>query len=92
MIYAKLLFIFVTSDMTHAVRNYVWLTQKREVSDFRAARIFQIFAGEWLRLLLCESHRVKKFLEELAGFISVRCLKIRQKDRIYPLELLESLS
>jgi len=92
MIYAKLLFIFVTSNMTHAVRNYVWLTQKREVSDFRAARIFQIFAGEWLRLLLCEPHRVKKFLEELAGFISVQCLKIRQKDRIYPLELLENLS
>lgn len=92
MIYAKLLFIFITSAITHAIKNYVWLTQNREVSEFRAAGIFRISASEWLRLLICEPGRVKIFLEELAGFISLQCLKIRQKDRIYPLELLEGLS
>jgi IS4 transposase len=91
MIYAKLLFIFITSHIIYAVRNYVWHSRKREISEFRAARIIKTLAEGWFRMILCEPHKVKNFLRNIVGFISVRCLKIRQKDRIYPLELLENL-
>jgi len=91
MIYAKLLFIFIVSHIVLAIKNYIWQTCKSEVSEFRACRQIKTYASEWFRLILQNPDEAGNFLKRIGRDISGRCRKIKQKNRVYPLELLEQI-
>ncbi|MCK4782584.1 MAG: IS4 family transposase [Desulfobacteraceae bacterium] len=88
MIYAKLLFIFVTSGVMSAARSCAWRRRKREVSEFQAAQHIKVIGNEWLRAIVQEPERVGVILANAINFITKRCLKGKSKKRIYPLEIL----
>jgi hypothetical protein len=92
MLYAKLLFTFISMKIIYLARNFMWLYHKKEVSEYRAAKQFIIIAEKWLELIIQGPTRIKPLLMNTLDFITTHCLKIKQKDRIYPLELLDSLS
>jgi hypothetical protein len=92
LLYAKLLFIAMTTKLGMAIRNYVWLTAHREVSLDQAAKHFKIKAQGWLSAIIQEPEKATKILQEAASFIMKRCLKCKSHKRIYPLLVLENMN
>jgi len=91
MLYAKLLFIFISTNIINFSRNLLWLEQKKEVSDFKATRQILTIADKWLEFIILEPKKIQSLLTNTIRFIMKRCFKIPQKDRAYPLELLDKL-
>jgi hypothetical protein len=92
MLYAKLLFTFISMKIIYFARNLTWLQNKKEVSDYRAAKQLIIMAEKWLELIIQEPQRIPQLLINTLNFITTQCIKIKQKDRVYPLELLYNMS
>jgi len=92
MIYAKLLFIFITTKIIGVIRQYVWRLEKREVSDIQAAKHFIIVAQSWFDAIVQKPNDIPKLLKNALEFIMKRCLKANSKNRTYPLTLLEKLT
>jgi len=88
MIYAKLLFIFLTHKVINVARSYAWSQLAREVSEFQAAKHIKIIGNEWLRTIFQEPEKVERVLSDAIKFIVKRCLKGKSKQRVYPLEIL----
>ena len=88
MIYAKLLFIFLTHKIINVARSYAWKQLAREVSEFQAARHIKIIGNEWLRAIVQEPEKVETILSEAIKFMVNHCLKGKSKQRVYPLEIL----
>ncbi len=92
MIYAKLLLIFITFRLSCWIRNIVWIERKRELSEFRFAKHIIIKTNEWLRLTILEPGSVNQFICDIIDFAVRHCLKIKQGDRVYPIEMLDNLT
>jgi len=88
MIYAKLLFIFLTHKIIHVARSFAWSQLAREVSEFQATQQIKIIGNEWLRAIFQEPAKVETILSGVVKFIIKHCLKGKSKKRVYPLELL----
>lgn len=91
MIYAKLLFIFITTKIIGAIRQYVWRVEKREVSDIQAAKHLILVAQSWFDAIVQNPKDIAQLLKNAIAFIMKRCLKGKSKKRTYPLTLLEKL-
>jgi len=91
MIYAKLLFILITTKLCGAIQNYVWFTSQREVSCFQAAKYLKIVALQWLVAIVQHPKSVSKLLENATIFIMKQCLKGKSNKRTYPLALLTKI-
>ena len=92
MIYAKILFIVITTKISGVSRSYVWLTSKREVSCFQAAKYLKIVAIFWLVAIIQQPKSIEEILKNAMAFIMKRCLKGKSQKRTYPLTLLEKLA
>ncbi|MCP4697067.1 MAG: hypothetical protein GY862_09480, partial [Gammaproteobacteria bacterium] len=68
------------------------LQSRKEVSGFQAAKRILTAAGKWLELLILSPEEAKPHLNGVIRFIMKRCVKIPQKGRVYPLELVDKLS
>lgn len=88
MIYAKLLFIFLTHKIINVARSFAWSQLAREVSEFQATKQIKIIGNEWLRAIVQEPEKVETILSEAIKFIVKHCLKGKSKQRVYPLEIL----
>lgn len=88
MIYAKLLFIFLTHKVINVARSFAWSQLAREVSEFQAAKQIKIIGNEWLRAIVQEPEKVEFILSQAIKFIVKHCLKAKSKQRVYPLEIL----
>lgn len=91
MLYAKLLLIMITTKICLVVRNYVWLTVKRELSIFQATKYLKIVALVWLIAIIQFPSMLSQLLTSAMKFVAKRCLKGKSKKRVYPLPLLEAL-
>ncbi|MDZ7365598.1 MAG: transposase, partial [candidate division KSB1 bacterium] len=91
MIYAKLLFIVITTKICGAIQNYVWLTSQREVSGFQAAKHLKIVALLWLVAIVQHPRSVSKLLTNATTFIMKQCLKGKSNKRTYPLAMLAKI-
>lgn len=91
MLYAKLLFIFISTKIIYLARNFTWLQSKKEVSEYRAGKQLIIMARTWLELLIKQPEQIKPLLIDTIDFITTHCIKIKQKNRVYPLELLDKM-
>jgi hypothetical protein len=92
MLYAKLLFIFITTKIISVSRIYVWLQSKREVSDLQAAEYLKIVAQQWLVVIVQQPEKIAPLLKNAMAFIMKRCLKGQSKKRTYPLTVLKKLA
>jgi len=92
MIYAKLLLIFIVSKITRLASFYVWNKSQREVSEFQAARHFEIIGHHWMNTIIREPSKVVEVLRNAFSFITTSCLKCKSKKRTYPIEILETIS
>lgn len=88
MLFAKLLFIFLTHKVIHVARSIAWSQLAREVSEFQATKQIKIIGNEWLRAIIQEPEKVEPILSEAIRFIVKHCLKGKSKHRLYPLEIL----
>jgi len=91
MIYAKLLFILITTKLCGAIQNYVWFTSQREVSCFQAAKYLKIVALQWLAAIVQHPKSVAPILQNATTFIMRQCLKGKSNKRTYPLALLAKI-
>ena len=91
MIYVKLILIIINLRITFWIRNIVWIKSRREISEFRIAKQLLIYAKEWYRLILTEPMKVQNFLKDFVNFTIKHCIKIKQKNRFFPLEILEGI-
>ncbi|MGH7456370.1 MAG: IS4 family transposase [bacterium] len=91
LIYAKLLFILITTKICGAIQNYVWFISQREVSGFQAAKHFKIVALLWLVAIVQHPKSVSKLLTNAVTFIMKQCLKGKSNKRTYPLALLAKI-
>lgn len=87
-LYAKLIFISLTHQITFTLRNLLWITKRREVSPYRATKHLKTIAHSWFKAIVREQ-KVNDILNTAVNFIKRSCLKSLQKNRIYPLEILE---
>ncbi len=87
-LYAKLLCIFVTSKLVFWVRNDVWKTKKRELSEYRASKVLQTRLSDIPHLLFFAPGQVTTVLRAAVKEM-MTCLKSRQRTRRYPLDLLD---
>jgi hypothetical protein len=87
-LYAKLLCIFVTSKLVFWVRNEVWNTRKRELSEFRAVKVLQTYLADVSQALMVSPDRVTAVLRKAIKAMT-HCLKSTQRTRRYPLDLLD---
>ena len=91
LIYAKLLFITITTKIAAVSRNYVWLTSQQEVSCFQAAKYLKTIAMTWLKAIIQQPDNVPDFIENAIRFIATNCLKGRSRKRVYPLTIINNL-
>ena len=89
-LYAKLFGAFLTAKLTTWVRNTVWNTARKEVSEYRAAKVLQTFLPRWYRTLFQSPFQGAALLREALAEMAT-CLKSSQTTRQYPLEMLEEL-
>jgi hypothetical protein len=92
MLYAKILFIVITTKINSVSRSYAWLRLKREVSCFQAAKYLKIVAIFWLVAIIQQPKSIEEILTNAMAFIMKRCLKGKSQKRTYPLTLLEKLA
>jgi len=90
-IYAKMIWIFISHKISFLARSYAWLNKKREVSIYRATKYLKVFSHQWLSSIV-KGKIAPDFLQEPFSFIIKHCLKTKSKKRIYPLEILELLN
>ena len=88
MIYAKLLFIFISHKVVNVARSYAWHQQGREVSEFQASKHIKTIGHEWLRTIIQAPEKVEPILNNAIGFMVKQCLKGKSRKRVYPLEIL----
>ena len=87
-LYANLIFILLTHQISFMTRNYIWMKKKREVSLYRAIKHLKSKAEGWFKIII--SHKSSTpLLKKALHFITRHCLKGLQKDRIYPLQILQ---
>ena len=93
MLYSKLLLIFISTKIIFQIRNIFWIETGKEISQFKASKHLKIVFSEILKLVLKkESKKIYHVILDAVDFISKNCNKIKQKDRVYPLDLLKSLT
>jgi hypothetical protein len=91
MIFAKLLFILITTKICGAIQNYLWFTSQREVSCFQAAKYLKMVAIQWLTAIVQHPGSVAKVLQNAMTFIMKQCLKGKSNKRTYPLAMLAQI-
>ena len=91
MLYAKLLFIFISTKLIRVATSRAWRTRGREVSAFQAAQHILIMGQQWLRAIIIEPETVHIILSNAIKFIVNHCLKAKSKQRVYPLEILKMI-
>jgi hypothetical protein len=91
MIYAKLLFIFISGKFIFMSKSYLWQKSKKEISEFRATKYIKSITQEWLILIFQNQKELNELLKDTFNFIIEHHYKIKQKDRILPLELIEQI-
>ncbi len=92
MIYAKLLLIVIVTKITRLASIYVWNKSQREVSEFQAAKYFEIIGDIWMSAIIMEPCKVNGILINAFSFITTSCLKTKSKKRTYPIEILDTIS
>lgn len=90
-IYARLIFIFITHHLGALVRSLTWLNDHKEISWFRAGKHFQTIAYAWFQALINNNSAID-ILRTAMTFIRHKCLKKIQKNRLYPYDLLDIAS
>ena len=91
-LYAKLIFIFLTTKMIRIVKNWTWMERRKEVSEYRAYKHFQTIAHNWMMAIVREPDTVTEILLDALKFISKSCIKCKRKGRQLPFEILEEIS
>ena len=91
MIYAKLLFIFISSKLISVASALAWNTLNREVSAFQAAKHILVIGHEWLKNILLQPETVQPLLLNAITFIVSHCLKPKSKKRLYPLQIVAAI-
>lgn len=89
-IYAKLIFIFITHKISFLARNFAWIKSHREISVFRAVKHLKSVASNWYKKLV-QGEEINKSLKNSFDFMVRHFFKSKQKDRVYPLEIMEWL-
>lgn len=92
MLYAKLLFIFISTRIIYLARNYLWWEMNKEVSESKAANHMKVIAQEWMKLIIQNPIEIRQLLINAFNFIIKHCVKIEQYGRTYPLQILANLS
>jgi len=91
-LYAKLIFIFLTTKIIRVAKIYTWIKRKKEVSEYRAHKHFKIIAESWMKAVIQDSESVKDILNNAIEFIMYSCIKCKRKEYKCPLEILEKIS
>ncbi len=92
MIYAKLLFIFISHKVVNIARSFAWLKKRREVSPVQASQHIKVIGRKWLRMIIQEPDEVELVLNDAIEFMVNKCLKSKSNKRVYPLEMLELIA
>ena len=89
MLYAKLLFIFISTKLIRVATSLAWRTHGREVSAFQATQHILVMGHQWLRALILEPETAHTILSNAIKFMVNHCLKTKSNQRVYPLEILK---
>ncbi len=93
LIFAKLIFIFLSHKIVKLAKIFLWNKHKKELSDYRAFKQIKNIALNLFQTVVKQSK--KSYVDILLNkinFIMKYCYKRNQKDRIFPLQLLEIIS
>lgn len=92
MLYSRLLLIFISGKMIYQLRNIYWIETKTEISEFKASKHLIIVFSEILKLTLKkQTKKIPELLIQTIKFIDENCIKLRQKTRTNPFDIISSL-
>lgn len=92
MLYSKLILIIISTKLIYQFRNKYWKEFKIEISEFKAAKHIIIIFQEILKIVINgKPKKIFNLLIEGLKFIDKNCAKIKQKNRAYPLDIIESI-
>jgi hypothetical protein len=101
MLYSKLILIIISTKLIYQLRNKYWKEFKIEISQFKASKHIIIIFQEILKIVITNTsstfsnNKQKKIFNLLIDslkFILKNCNKIKQNDRAYLLDIIESIS
>ena len=94
MLYARLILIFISTKIIFQIRNIYWLETGKEISEFKASKHLLLIFPEILKVVIKKqaTKKIISILNNAIEFIVKNCTKINQKDSVYPLDLLNSLT
>ncbi len=90
LIYAKLIFFFLSHKFIRLAKSVAWNSFQKEVSDHRALQYLQSIASFWLFSLIHCFHNLSHILFESFVFIVSRCHKQSRKQCPLPFQILQS--
>lgn len=93
MLYSKLILIVISTKLIYQLRNKYWKEFKIEISEFKAGKHLIIIFQEILKIVINgKSEKIFNLLVGSLKFMLKNCNKIKQKNRPYLLDIIESIS
>lgn len=93
MLYARLLLIFISTKLIFQLRNIYWIGENLEISEVKASKHLILVFSDILKLTAIKLYeKIPGLLEESIQFILKNCIKLKQKNRTYTLDIITSIS
>lgn len=93
MLYSRLLLIFISNKLFYQMRNILWKYNGIDMSQFKTSKHLNIVFTEVLKITMKkQSEEIYFLLLETIKFIEKKCIKIKYKNRFYPLDIIKSIS
>lgn len=93
LLFSRLILIFMATKLTYIARNYLWTIHSKELSVFKASKYLKQVFYECLKSMLSsQSNKIIFLLLNSIHFLGLYCNKIKQKSRLYPLDILSVIA
>ena len=93
MLYARLIMIFISNKLINSIRNINWIENNQQISEFKSSKhLIIIFQGILKMMAIKQQDNISSLLLQAITFIIRNCKQIKQKDRLYILDIFTSIS
>ena len=92
LIYAKLMYILISTKITYLAKSLLWKEEKKEVSELQSGQHLKIVAFSWLFFSIYAPYMVVSMLKRAVKFMMNKCVKSKKKGELWPLEILQMIN
>ncbi len=91
LIYAKLMYILISTKITYLAKSLLWKQEKKELSELQSGQHLKVIAFNWLFFSIYAPYMVVSMLKRAVKFMMNKCVKSKKKGELWPLEILQMI-